>query len=229
MRALLIPVKDLASAKQRLAQQFAPEARTALADALWQDFFEVVAATSGIDRVFVVSLEPRVLERTRSLGWEPIPESRQISESDSVDFASRWCEERGVDSLLRLPVDLPLVEPRDIQSLFDHATEARSVVIIPSRDGQGTNALLRTPPALFPSHFGPGSFAKHLAEAERANARITVLRNARIEVDIDDATDLALLNSTELQSSIRGERTRAWLAQHLEAIRHAARAQEMSA
>lgn len=229
MKALLIPVKELVSAKQRLAQQFAPEARTALADALWQDFFKVVTGTSDIDRVFVVSLEPRVLERARSLGWEPIPESRQISESDSVDFASRWCEERGVDSLLRLPVDLPLIEPRDIQSLFDAPRDPRSVVIVPSRDGKGTNALLRTPPTLFPSHFGPGSFAKHLAEAERAHARIIVLRNPRIGVDIDDAADLALLNSTELQSRIRGERTRAWLAQHLEAIRDAARAQEMSA
>jgi 2-phospho-L-lactate/phosphoenolpyruvate guanylyltransferase len=127
-----------------------------------------------------------------------------------VDFASRWCEERGIAALLRLPVDLPLIEPRDIESIFDHATAAPSAVIVPSRDGQGTNALLRTPPTIFPSRFGPGSFEKHLAEAARVQARVSVLRNPRIEVDIDDAADIVLLNGAD----IRGARTRQWLAAH---------------
>lgn len=225
MKALLIPVKGLTQAKQRLTDHFSSNARAALADALWQDFFEVVAATSGIDQIFVVSLEPRVLDRAASLHWQTIPESRQISESDSVDFASRWCQERGVDSLLRLPVDLPLIEPRDIQSLFEQAAAAPSVTIVPSRDGQGTNALLRTPPTLFSSHFGPGSFAKHLAEAECAQARINVLRNPRIEVDIDDPADLALLAGVK----IRGPRTRAWLREQAAALENLSRARQISA
>lgn len=207
MKALLIPVKELARAKQRLTDELSMEARVALADALWQDFFEVVMATTGIDRVFVVTLEARVLERARELGWETIHESYQISESDSVDFASRVCEDRGVTSLLRLPVDLPLIEPRDIHALFEHVSAKPSCVMVPSRDGTGTNALLRTPPTLFPSRFGPGSFEKHLAEAARAKAEVTKLRNPRIEVDIDDAADLALINATQ----IRGQRTRQWL------------------
>jgi 2-phospho-L-lactate/phosphoenolpyruvate guanylyltransferase len=225
MKALLIPVKGLTQAKQRLANHFSSRARAALADALWQDFFEIVAATNGIDQVFVVSLEHRVLDRARSLGWQIIPESRQISESDSVDFASRWCEERGVDSLLRLPVDLPLIDPSDIEALLEQAAAAPSVIIIPSRDGQGTNALLRRPPTLFPSHFGPGSFVKHLAEAERAQARINILRNPRIEVDIDDPADLALLTGVE----IRGTRTRAWLREQTVALENLRGARQVSA
>jgi 2-phospho-L-lactate/phosphoenolpyruvate guanylyltransferase len=224
MKALLIPVKGLTQAKQRLANHLSSQARAALADALWRDFFEIVAATNGIDQVFVVSLEHRVLDRARSLGWQIIPESRQISESDSVDFASRWCEERGVDSLLRLPVDLPLIDPGDIEELLEQAAAAPSVTIIPSRDGQGTNALLRTPPTLFPSHFGPGSFAKHLAEAERVQARVDVLRNPRIEVDIDDPADLALLDAIE----IRGSFTRAWLHEHATAVEDLRRARQVS-
>lgn len=211
IRSLLIPVKEFSRAKQRLTDELSIEARASLADALWQDFFDVIAETPAIDRVFVVTAERRVLERARALGWEPIPESNQVSESSSVDFASRWCEERGVGALLRLPVDLPLIEPSDIQSLFDRAGAAPSVVIVPSRDEQGTNALLRTPPTLFPSQFGPGSFQKHLAEAARTKAHVTVLRNPRIEVDIDDAADLALLNGVK----VRGARTREWLAAHM--------------
>lgn len=225
MRSVLIPVKELAHAKQRLTENVSAEARVALADALWQDFFEVIAATASIERVFVITLEPRVLERARSLGWETITESHQISESESVDFASRWCEERGIASLLRLPVDLPLIEPRDIELILELSDAAPSAVIVPSRDGQGTNALLRTPPTIFPSRFGPGSFEKHLAEAAAVKARVTVARNRHIEVDIDDAADLALVGGMQ----IRGERTRHWLAANAVPGNHRNDSQKISA
>ncbi len=210
MKALLIPVKEISKAKQRLASHFSSQERIALADALWRDFFDVVSAAHGVDRVFVVSTEECVLERARSLGWETIPEPSQISESDSVDFASRWCAERNVKALLRLPVDLPLIEPGDIQSIFDELPQSPAAVLVPSRDGDGTNALLRTPPTLFPSHFGPGSFAKHLAEASRCGARIKVLRNPRLEVDIDGMEDLWALSAHELRPSP----TRDWAQAH---------------
>jgi len=80
-------------------------------------------------------------------------------------------------------------------------------VIVPSRDGAGTNAILRTPPTLFPSHFGSGSFAKHCTEAQRAGAYIVVRRNARLEMDVDDETDLRAL----VQQDLSGTETGAWL------------------
>jgi 2-phospho-L-lactate/phosphoenolpyruvate guanylyltransferase len=190
MKALLIPVKSLADAKQRLAPHFTAAERVALADALWRDFFDVVARLPAGVRVFVISAEPCVLERARTSGWEAIEEARQSSESDSVDFASRWCEQRGVTALLRLPVDLPALEPADIVSLLDGAPPAPGVLLAPSRDATGTNALLRTPPTLFPSHFGRGSFAKHLEEARRCHARVEIVRNPAVELDVDDLDDL---------------------------------------
>lgn len=210
INALLIPVKEVSKAKQRLTAHFSPVERIALADALWQDFFDVAAAARNVDKVFVVSAEPRVLERALSFGWEVIPESRQISESDSVDFASRWCVERGVDALLRLPVDLPLIQHCDIESLFSGLPSRPATVIVPSRDGDGTNALLRKPPTLFASRFGPGSFAKHLAEASRCGSQIRVVRNPRLEVDIDDTEDLRVLSAHD----VRANATHAWLQAH---------------
>ncbi|MGH9683028.1 MAG: 2-phospho-L-lactate guanylyltransferase [Candidatus Acidiferrales bacterium] len=209
-KALLIPVKTLANAKQRLAARFSSEERIALADALWQDFFEVVRATRGIGRIVVVSAESRVLDRATQFGWETLPESRQKSESDSVDFASRWCAERGVAALLRVPVDLPLVEPADIESLFDRLPDAPATVLVPSRDGDGTNALLRTPPAHFPSRFGPGSFALHLAEAARCGSAVRIVRNQRLEFDLDELDDLQSVSA----GALRPGATRDWIFRH---------------
>jgi 2-phospho-L-lactate guanylyltransferase len=193
MKAILIPVKEFREAKKRLAPHFSPADRAALAEAMCEDFFRVVAATRCSDRVFVISKEPGALSRARELGWETIVESRQYSESDSVDTGSRYCAELGVHALLRLPLDLPLVEPSDIEAVFDQLKAAPSVVLVPSSDGTGTNALLRSPAVLFPSHFGPNSFPRHLAEAEASGARVRVLRNPRLELDIDELDDLRRL------------------------------------
>jgi 2-phospho-L-lactate guanylyltransferase len=193
VKAILIPVKEFREAKKRLAPHFSPDARAALAQAMCEDFFNVVAAVRSADRIFVVSKEPQVLLRARELGWETIAESSQISESDSVDAASRYCAERGVQALLRLPVDIPLVEPADIEAVFETLAAAPTVILVPSSDGTGTNAILRSPPALFPSHFGPNSFVRHLAEAEACGVRAQVFRNPRLELDIDEWEDLQKL------------------------------------
>jgi 2-phospho-L-lactate/phosphoenolpyruvate guanylyltransferase len=210
-KVLLIPVKTLANAKKRMAAHFSPQERIALANALWQDFFATVRAVRGIDGVVVVSAEERVLEQAKNLGWEILPEVQQKSESDSVDTACRWCEERGAQAVLRMPVDLPLVEARDIESVFESLPEAPAAVLVPSRDGDGTNALFRTPPTLFPSHFGPGSFALHLAEATRCGAHVHVARNRRIEMDLDELADVRSLAIQELRPSLM----RDWFLDHV--------------
>jgi len=195
MKAILIPVKEFCEAKKRLALHFPPGDRAALAEAMCEDFFNVVAATRCADRVFVISKEPGALSRARKLGWETIVESSQTSESDSVDEGSRYCAQRRVDALLRLPIDLPLAEPSDIEAVFRELEAAPSAVIVPSSDGTGTNALLRSPAVLFPSRFGPNSFPRHLAEAKACGARARVYRNPRLELDIDELDDLRRLSS----------------------------------
>ena len=190
MRAILVPVKEFRRSKERLAPHYSEDDRAALARALCEDIFEVIANVHGVSRVYVVSDEDHALDLARKRDWQTIGETEQISESASVDAASRFCAAEGVQALLRLPIDIPLVTAGDIGALFAALEPAPSVVIVPSRDGAGTNALLRSPPDLFPSHFGPDSFALHLNEAERAGARIRIVRNERIALDIDEPEDL---------------------------------------
>src|SRR5260370_19783992 len=115
--------------------------------------------------------------------------------------------EGGVPGLLRLEVDGPLVQASDIDDLLAVECEDRALVIVPSRDGTGTNAILRTPPTLFPSHFGRGSFAKHVGEAERIGALVIFRRSTRLEMDVDDEADLRAL----LEYDLRATETARWL------------------
>ena len=207
MRALLLPVKDLKNAKKRLMSVLTPEERFGLAEAMLADTIRAVQGVRAAEKIFVVTNYAPVMDLAGQNGWDVLREERQISESDSADAASRICEERGVRNLLRIPLDLPLVQPGDIDELLNVGCASPALVIVPSRDGTGTNAMLRTPPTLFPSHFGNGSFAKHLAEAGRAGARIVVRRNSRLEMDVDDAADLRAL----LEHDVSGTETGRWL------------------
>ena len=67
------------------------------------------------------------------------------------------------------------------------------MTLVPSRDGDGTNAMLFDPlDALAPS-FGPGSFARHLAQAAARGIACRTLPLPGIGLDIDEPDDLAQL------------------------------------
>lgn len=209
MKAIVIPVKAFAAAKTRLSPWLTPDARAGLAEAMCGDVFAAVAEVREIDRILVVSNEPRALAWANERGWESLKEHQQISESASVDMACRHCAEQGVRTVLRLPADIPLVCSSDIEALFSALSDSPGCVIVPSRDGTGTNALLRSPPAAFESHFGRGSFAAHIAAARAADLPVTVVRNSNIELDVDEPADLEQLREFVSANSRTGE----WMRQ----------------
>ena len=193
MRYILIPVKDLTRAKQRLAALMTQAERTRLAWAMLENTFAAAAQTRSADRVAIVTLYPPAIALAEKFGMEIILETEQISESASVDFGSREAARRGAEAVLRLPIDLPLITAEDIETVLAADKTEPSTVIVPSRDGTGTNAILRRWPTLFPSHFGTGSLAKHIREAEQANATCTLLDLPRIALDIDEPEDVSEL------------------------------------
>lgn len=206
MRALLLPIKDLRNSKQRLVGVLSPDERFGLAQAMLADTFSAVSGVRRAGKIFVVTNYIPAMQAAKANRWEILGEDQQISESASVDAASRQCEALGVTSLLRLPFDLPLVRATDIDEVLAIECSAPGMIIIPSRDGTGTNAILRRPATLFPSHFGLGSFAKHCDEGRSAGAPIIVHRNSHIEMDVDDESDLRAL----LQCDLRGTATGTW-------------------
>ena len=193
MKALLIPIKDPTHAKTRLAELLSEDERRRLAWAMFEDVSRAIVNACKPDRVVMVSSFTPAIERARSLGWDVLIEVSQISESASVDWASRMLSERGFDTVMRLPADLPLVRTEDIDELLSIELDSPGALLVPSREGTGTNAIIRTPPALFSSRFGQNSLALHQQEATRVGVECVVVNNARIALDIDEPADVELL------------------------------------
>ncbi|HEY7544324.1 MAG TPA: 2-phospho-L-lactate guanylyltransferase [Blastocatellia bacterium] len=186
---MLIPIKDPERAKTRLAALLAADERRALAWAMFEDVSRAASRASPDRVVLVTSYEPAI-ERARKLGWTVLIEEAQSSESASIDWASMRLAEMRFDAVMRLPADVPLVRAEDIDALLQVDLRTPAALMVPSREGTGTNAIIRTPPHLFPSRFGPGSLALHKEEAARVGVECLIMENARIALDIDEPADI---------------------------------------
>ena len=190
-----------------------------MARTMFEDVFGVLREAQkmkqGLDRLLVVSTEPYVLSRCRQEGVAVLEEREQRSHSDSVILATRWAVRLGATSLLSVPIDTPAVTSREILSLLREHRKF-PVVVVPSADGSGTNALLRTPPDVIDPRFGPGSCKLHVQAAESKGLPCSVfhstgpisnglksngLKSNGLSSDIDTPEDLARFVS--LQSSCR--------------------------
>lgn len=186
---ILVPVKDLKNAKQRLAPVVPQEARTELARAMLEDVLNAIAACDHRPPVTLVTRDPFALMLASRFSIEVIADHANASETDAIGTATCICESRGVSNTLVIPADIPLITAGEIQRLYD-AAPTQGSVLVPSADGRGTNAVFRSPAALFPLQFGNDSFQPHLAAARATGKPCAILELPGIALDVDNPADL---------------------------------------
>ncbi|HSR69071.1 MAG TPA: 2-phospho-L-lactate guanylyltransferase [Acidobacteriota bacterium] len=194
MTVVLLPVKGLDCCKQRLAPVLSAVQRRELMWTLYRRTADVLQRAlkhpeGAVVEVAVVTPDVQIASHASSLGWTVLQEEGTLCESRSVDWACGKLLASGAASVLRLPCDLPLLRPEDISALCKAEGEA-DCLLVPSRSGNGTNALLRTPPDAFPSRFGPDSRKLHQAEARRRGIDLRILELPSVALDLDTRDDL---------------------------------------
>ena len=185
----LLHVKAPHLAKQRLSAALTPAERETLARSMYEEMMAKLRAARGIDRIVVATSDPAIAAHARRSGALVLEETEQHSHSRSANAAARWAMELGAATVILLPIDVPLATTAEIEAL---AAAARpGVLIIPSADGTGTNALVLTPPDAIAGSFGPGSFRRHLQAAQDRGLAVEVLRPPGLVFDVDTPEDLA--------------------------------------
>jgi 2-phospho-L-lactate guanylyltransferase len=126
--------------------------------------------------------------------------------------------------VLMLPGDLPLVSATAVDSIVSAAESGASIVLVPDRHREGTNALLCSPPEALAPRFGSSSFERHLAEARASGLATRVMEVEELALDLDDLDDLNYLRlhggerseqllSTARSADARGSSRRVALAE----------------
>ena len=192
----VVPVKDLGNAKQRLAGVLDQPARTALFRAMLEDVLEALAGATSLAGVLLVTRDEEAIALARRYRAECLIEPENRGHTAAVELAARALAERGAGGLLQVPGDIPRVTSEDIDAVIaEHASDP-AVTIVPSRDYRGSNAVLCSPPEVFPFRFGDDSFHPHLAAARAIGIEPTVVERAGIGLDIDTPGDLEAFLAT---------------------------------
>lgn len=207
MRAiLLIPFKSLATAKQRLAGALDRQQRSQLAEAMLCDVMTAAAGVAGRIDVALVTGDARAQTLAREFGFLVIEDTRNDSETAAIEMATAWCEERGYDTTIVIPADIPLIESDELHRVLD-AAPAQGAVFVPAYDRRGSNCILRRPASLIPLRFGNDSFLPHCEAMRKTGKELVVLEMAGIGLDIDNPHELEMLvardGETRAQSLLR--------------------------
>ena len=177
--AVLLPVKAFTEAKRRLAPALDPAARAALAQAM----ATLVLASAAPLPVAVVCDDADVAEWARDAGalvvWEPERGLNRAVEAGVARLAAA-----GARRVIVAHADLPLALDLGWVGRF------LGVTLVPDRRDNGTNALCVPADAGFTFSYGPGSLARHAAEAHRLGLALRVVREPTLGHDVDLPADL---------------------------------------
>jgi len=193
---ILIPVKNLENAKQRLSPVLNEEERRELARAMCEDVLETVAQWSERPTTAVVTGDSFALSLAKRYEFEIIADDANPGETGAIEMATSVCKRRGAKSTLVIPADIPLVEVWELRRIIDTA-DGHGTVLVPDAAGRGSNAVWRSPADLFPLRFGNDSFLPHLAAAQATGLRCMVLDLPGIARDVDRPEDLEALAAAD--------------------------------
>ena len=192
VEVVLIAAKELAFAKTRLAPALPAAAeRSALAGAMFRDVLSAALGARGSRQVAVVTSDPSLLVLARDSGAIAIDEEFPRGLNVAVQLAIGELVLRGATTVCTMLSDTPGVQAEDIDATFAAIpNDARSVVLVPSRDFSGTNMIVRTPPEVIPTYFGRFSLVRHLDACRARGIASEILRLQRPALDLDVPSDL---------------------------------------
>jgi len=190
--AVVVPVKAFHAAKLRLSPALGPADRADLA----RHMATAVVRAAAPLAMLVVCDDEEVRRWALDLGaevrWTP-----GLGLDGAVSAGVEQVADAGFDRVVVSHADLPLATG------LVHVAEGSGAVLVPDRRADGTNVISIPAASGFRFAYGPGSFHRHLAEAERLGLEATVLDDGDLSWDVDVPDDL-VLPSGEMVAGIPG-------------------------
>lgn len=195
----IVPVKTFSRAKTRL--DLPPEKKEKICRIMLESVLDTLARSKEVSKTVMVSKDEDALGIGRKFGAQEIYDNDELGVNNAVKLADSFLQSEGFDATLVLPQDIPLVQAEDIKALLGFILPGRSVIVVPSRKFDGTNALLRVPVNVMETHYDEDSYKIHLDTAEKRNASSSLVLIRRIMLDVDDHSDLDLILGHDLPAS----------------------------
>jgi 2-phospho-L-lactate guanylyltransferase len=196
MHSALVPVKSLDEAKSRLAAHLTQAQRSALMLDMLHHVIYILQASNVLERISVVSPDQRVLDQAQAWGAHICIEE-DMGHNPALTAAAARELAAGVTTLLTISADLPLLQVNDVHGMIEQSKH-HTVVLAPSHDHTGTNALLVRPPLVLPYMFGLGSLQRYLSECQIRQLSSSLYTSIGVGLDIDTSEDFAIFREHHL-------------------------------
>jgi 2-phospho-L-lactate guanylyltransferase len=192
--AAVIPVKPIDRALGRLSAVLRPAERRELQAAMLADLLDACRHSASVDETFVVTGDPLVCDIARVSGASVLVDhSPPRGMNPAVAIGQSVAEDRLFRAALILTADLPLVRAADLDLVLGALPSGRAAVLVPSRDGSGTNALAVSPPFGIATRLGSNSRSRHELALLNEGLELRRLEVPSLALDIDTPDDLAAL------------------------------------
>ena len=193
---VIVPVKNLQNAKQRLASVLSGAERHALFRAMLEDVLTALSECRGLAGVVLVTLDAEARALAARYGARVLEEQENRGHTAASSFGARRLAQEGVAGMVQLPADIPLVTSEDIDALLEAHAAAPAVTLAPSRDERGSNAVACSPADVLPLRFGDDSYFPHLQRARALGIEPAIVHRPGLALDVDTPDDLLAFLAT---------------------------------
>jgi 2-phospho-L-lactate guanylyltransferase len=200
--AAIIPVKTFSNAKSRLG--FSQEKTSQLCKIMLEEVLESISQSKIITKAILVSKDENVLQIGKRFNTVQIFEDNESGVNHAVSLADRYLVENEFGASVVFPQDIPLMRPQDITNLIRFQTMKTSLLVVPSRKFDGTNALVRTPVDIIETHYDEDSYKIHLTAGKSRGISTSFVLISRIMWDVDNRSDLEFIMSNIEKPVLRG-------------------------
>ena len=196
----IIPIKSFSKAKTRL--KLSSEKTQILCNVMFEEVLQTVADSACIEKIILVSKEEEVFRIGKKFNCIEICDDDESGVNNAVSLADPWISNNGFLRSVVFPQDIPFMTTQDIDSLFNFCKNERSVVLVPSRHFDGTNALVRTPNDIMKTRYDEGSYAFQFKSAMMNTSHYSLALIQRIMLDIDSYEDVDFVIQKNIKPSI---------------------------
>ena len=157
-----------------------------------QEVLNTISNCKLISKIVLVSKDEVALKLGRQFDAIEIFDN-ESGVNDAISLADQYLSDKKFDCSVIFPQDIPIMTSSDIDNLLGFVKSKSSVIIVPSRQFNGTNALVRCPADIMETRYDMGSYTFQMDAARTKTENISIALIRRMMLDIDDEFDLAFM------------------------------------
>ena len=184
----IIPVKSFSKAKTRLT--ISPEKTANVCKLMLGEVLQTISTSKKIDNTIIVSHDQSAFDIGKKFSAIEVFDELESGVNNAITLADEYISDSEFDTSIILPQDIPFFNSSDLDNLFSFFQRKNSIIVVPSRQFNGTNSLIRNPSRVMTTRYDEGTYKSHLDEAKCNNVDFSLVLIRRLMLDIDSQSDI---------------------------------------